>query len=352
MNSKFFALAHDMWCVASPEGRYRQVNPAWTRVLGWAVDEVTGESFERFIHPDDISGVVAILDELASGVAPPSRTYRMRAADGTYRSIDWRSSVDVETGEVFAAGRDVTDEERMRQRLVAREQALALLVAQQSNETEELLARLSGDLHDAAIQHLAAALMFLESGAELHPFAADAAIQVRLSLRALRRIMAGLDPLEDALDHPKTGFADLSEAIATQFGSTIECAVSGITPLPEGVGRTAFRVAREGLINACKYARSGPIRLEVGLATDSVRIAVHDPGCPGAAGRDEPLGAGRGLMLLDARVRAHGGDLTLVRSADGTTLSSRLPFHDPAFIAPVEHRHELSGSDMLSEAGR
>jgi PAS domain S-box-containing protein len=106
--------AQDLLMVAATDGVLRAVNPAWTRILGWSADEVTGRNLIDLAHPDDAEDVREALAHAADDV-PARFEARIRRRDRSYRRIGWLSAP--EGGLVYASGRDVTRE---------REQAAAL----------------------------------------------------------------------------------------------------------------------------------------------------------------------------------------------------------------------------------
>ncbi|MEU7919320.1 sensor histidine kinase [Micromonospora zamorensis] len=78
--------------------------------------------------------------------------------------------------------------------------------------------------------------------------------------------------------------------------------------VPPTVGRTAYRIAQEGLTNARKHAAGQPVRLALGGAPDSgLSITVSNPTTPdsGATGHD-----GAGLIGLAERAALTGGRVT------------------------------------------
>ena len=50
---RFFRLSLDLFCVASFEGYFVRVNPAWQTVLGHSDEELRSTPFMEFVHPDD-----------------------------------------------------------------------------------------------------------------------------------------------------------------------------------------------------------------------------------------------------------------------------------------------------------
>ena len=348
MTSTFFALAHDMMCIATGDGQYVAANPAWTRVLGWTVEQVEDTSFQSLVHPDDLSLVTGQRRDRAAlaGELFEAPYVRMRAADGTYRLIDWRSTYDPLADEVLAAGRDVTEEVAAKRRLMSRERRMAELVAEQARDTERLLTRIAGDLHDSAVQHNVAALMYLEGGDDVSPAAADAAVQMRLSLEALRRVMSGIDAVDEGGEDPRADMHDIAASVAQRYGADIACDFGPLDRIAADVGATACRVAREGLVNACKHAKDGPISLAASTDADRLRITVRDAGC---RLHDESMGTEHGLLYLEARVRSHNGHLRLDASPRGSTLIVEIPLSGELQVYPdggstFRHVSAMSGA--------
>ena len=45
-------------CLATYDGYFRRVNPAFERTLGYTIEELTSRPFLDFVHPEDLSGHV------------------------------------------------------------------------------------------------------------------------------------------------------------------------------------------------------------------------------------------------------------------------------------------------------
>lgn len=103
---RFFETALELLCIASPEGRFERVNRQWERVLGWKVAELEGRPFLELVHPDDLEATRAVTASLAAGGEVVDFVNRFRCADGSYRSLEWRSRLD--EGRIIAAARDIS----------------------------------------------------------------------------------------------------------------------------------------------------------------------------------------------------------------------------------------------------
>ncbi|MFG6095438.1 PAS domain S-box protein [Leptothoe sp. ISB3NOV94-8A] len=105
----FFNLSQDLLCIASSEGYFLKVNPAWQTTLGHAQDELIGFPFINFVHPEDR---IATLEEFHrlnyDNKIGLNFENRYRCKDGSYKWLSWRSSPDVTTGVVYAIARDIT----------------------------------------------------------------------------------------------------------------------------------------------------------------------------------------------------------------------------------------------------
>jgi PAS domain S-box-containing protein len=87
---RFFDLSLDLIALAEPNGYFRRVNPAFTKVLGWLREELIGRPFIGFVHPDDRE---ATLGELQRGLSRPIDCFENRylCRDGSIRWLAWKA---------------------------------------------------------------------------------------------------------------------------------------------------------------------------------------------------------------------------------------------------------------------
>ncbi len=138
---RIWRVSQDMLGVANGRGVWINVNPAWTRILGWTERELVGRTSEWLEHPEDREGTRAKIARLAEGVTSLTFANRLRARDGSYRTLSW--SVTPAEGTLYFSARDITEQ---------REQELALAAAEdqlRQAQKMEAVGQLTGGIaHD------------------------------------------------------------------------------------------------------------------------------------------------------------------------------------------------------------
>jgi PAS domain S-box-containing protein len=109
---RFWQLSHDLLVVCDFVGTITAVNPAVTRILGWAQAEFVGQDILGFIHPADLARSRAQLGRLTEGHAMQGFENRFRTRDGGWRVIAWAGVP--EAGRIHSIGRDMTGEHAAR----------------------------------------------------------------------------------------------------------------------------------------------------------------------------------------------------------------------------------------------
>lgn len=109
---RLFEVASEPMCVASFDGQLLQVNPAWTQLLGWELEQLLGRAYLDFVHPDDLAPTREAAAALTRGEGVVAFDNRYRHIHGGYRWLRWSSVPVVAEERVYAVVRDVTDERR------------------------------------------------------------------------------------------------------------------------------------------------------------------------------------------------------------------------------------------------
>jgi PAS domain S-box-containing protein len=109
----FFVTCPDLLCVASPDGLFQRVNPAWTRLLGYSQEELVSRPFLDLVHPDDRQKT---MEEMTRSFSQPgTENFRNRyiKKDGSVAWLSWSASPSALTGLTYAVARDVTQHRQM-----------------------------------------------------------------------------------------------------------------------------------------------------------------------------------------------------------------------------------------------
>ena len=105
--ARIWNVSQDLLVVADAEGKFLNVNPAWTAALGWSEGDLIGKTSEWLLHPDDRDKTRAERARLVKGERTLRFESRMRRKDGTFRWLSWKAVPD--RGLVYAVGRDITE---------------------------------------------------------------------------------------------------------------------------------------------------------------------------------------------------------------------------------------------------
>lgn len=107
---KYFDVSIDLMCIASTDGYFKRINPAFGKVLGWSEEQMLAEPFFAFIHPDDVEATEHEIVKLAGGIPTISFENRFRRVDGSYLRLHWTTYPEEETGRLYAIARVVPDQ--------------------------------------------------------------------------------------------------------------------------------------------------------------------------------------------------------------------------------------------------
>jgi PAS domain S-box-containing protein len=111
---RLWETSPDLLLVVNFDGVIQRVNPAWTKLLGYAPDELVAHHVNEFVVPDDHSKTVGAIETAAAGKQLRIEN-RYRHKGGSTRTISWAAAP---AGNMtYAAGRDVTAEREMEARL-------------------------------------------------------------------------------------------------------------------------------------------------------------------------------------------------------------------------------------------
>lgn len=224
----------------------------------------------------------------------------------------------------------------LRQRAVRAEAEQELRVSQARGTERERIAR---EMHDVLAHRItqvsmhSGALAFREDLAadELRAGLAQIQGKANEALHELRGVLGVLrDGSGEPVDPPQPRFSDIEEMVveARRSGMNVtyddRVDVTG-EPLPDGAGRTLYRIVQEGLTNAGKHAPGAHVSVVVGGDPDrGLEVEVRNPLGFHPAGATP--GAGLGLIGLAERTELRGGRLEHGREGSVFVLRASIPW--------------------------
>jgi PAS domain S-box-containing protein len=322
--------------------------PTVTLVSGRSA-AVTGHAPEEFeadpnlwatmIHPDDLPSVIAAQQELVPGAKPVSRFYRMRpkGAQGWRWFEDRVSLVETAVGpRVFGSARDVTESyeaaEALRRSfddLRLADEGRRALLRRLADVTEHERSQIAMELHEGAIQQLAAAKLRLDLAVAQPPngrrLPEEVSSWLEETMGSLRNIVQELHPpgLEKA-----GGVTAALQELAGEAEKRGGCPTSVRELSPVGtldarVSVNVYRIVQEALTNVWKHADATEASVTLQQRGEELQVDVTDNG----RGFDTSAQAQGhfGLMFMRERAEAIDGSLEIGADEGGTHI--RLVVH-------------------------
>jgi PAS domain S-box-containing protein len=333
---RIFTLSLDMICIAGFDGYFKQLNPAWTKTLGFTIEELLARPYLEFIHLDDRERTVAEAAKLATGLDTISFENRYLCKDGSYKWLVWSATPFPGQQLIYAMAHNITERKRAEEVILrAKEEALRT-----SKFKDQFLSTMSHELRTP----LNAVLGFSELLADDRYGPLN-----DKQRRYVGHIYSGgqhlLKLINDILDLSKIEAGRLELAIeevpvATAFAEV----ASALRPLAEKKSQSLVQECIENLAvradsmrfkqilmnllgNAIKFTpEGGHIKLSAHSVDSKVRVEVRDTG-PGIPPEEQvrifesfyrlrqtgqaPEGTGLGLSITQRLVELHGGELAL-----------------------------------------
>lgn len=111
-----FNLSLDMLCVAGTDGYFKQVNPAFGRILGFNEGELLSRPLWEFVVPEDRQKTLDELQKLSQGVASVGFENRYRTKTGEICWLSWMAMPEGEHGLIYATASDITARKKAEER--------------------------------------------------------------------------------------------------------------------------------------------------------------------------------------------------------------------------------------------
>jgi PAS domain S-box-containing protein len=311
------------------EGKINYLNDRRVAFTGQEPGEGYGDGWTKFIHPDDLPGV---LDALSTGLRlrqPYSREYRLRRHDGVYRWMFGIASPRTDSNGQFAgfigSSIDITEEKLARETL--RKLSGYLMEAQEKERT-----RIARELHDDVCQRLALLSLELAQASRISNGASSRIDAIRKQCYEIARDVQSLSHRLHSSKLDYLGIVPALRGFCEEFSQQYEVSVEFIDTnvpgnIPHEISLCLFRVTQEALRNAVKYSDTRQYQVKLTGALDEVQLEVRDWGVGfnvEAAGRR----FGLGLVSMQERVNLVHGRFSIESAPGlGTNITAVVPLH-------------------------
>jgi PAS domain S-box-containing protein len=171
-NSRMFNNTLTLGALATFDGYFKKLNPAWEKTLGWTREELMSKPFSAFIHPDDLAKTSDILEIILRGNTVSTFENRYRCKDGSYRWLLWSSSPDIARKLIYASAIDITSRKKSEEELLMSKRNLevaAFELEEQNRQLDEFAHIISHNLR-APVNNIKALLNFINDTSRISDY--------------------------------------------------------------------------------------------------------------------------------------------------------------------------------------
>jgi PAS domain S-box-containing protein len=371
---RFFNLSLDLFCVANKDGYFKRLNPAFTRILGWSIEEGLAKPFLDLVHPEDREATLReVRRQVAAGQNVLHFENRYRHKDGSWRVLAW-VSVPQPGGYMYATARDVTEQHHTQAELQkakdeadAANRAKSTFLATMSHEIRTPLNGMLGMLEllgmtQLDIEQRSTVEVVRKSGESLKRIIDD--------ILEFSKIEAGrleIRPEAASVDGVLAAVRGIYSGIASSKGLLLDHTTDpDISPAVTVDAVRLQQILNNFVSNALKFTSAGSISIaarlvERGNGVERVRFEVRDTGIGIPAEQQRGLfqpfvqadndttrrygGTGLGLTISRRLADLMGGTIELQSEpGQGTTIALVLPLPvaDPRDLPAVPQDSPLA----------
>ena len=298
-------------------GRIIFANQKFCSMLGYKERELVGKTILEITHPGDIAESRRLFRRIVSKAEPYQLEKRYRRKDGSTLWVNVSASplcdAEGKTQSAVAVILDISDQKKAQAILEDRARGLEGEILAISDREQR---RIGQDLHDSLCQHLTAIAFMARSVAlrlknhrviEVEHIEKIAEL-INDGVTEARTIARGLHPVE--MEPP--GLVTALATLVKQPHWPVPCRLEAdeeISVQDSTVALHLYRIAREAVINANKYARAREIIVRMRRSAKGIELSVIDDGVGISA--NSPLGSGMGFHIMQYRARSMGARLEI-----------------------------------------
>jgi PAS domain S-box-containing protein len=279
--------------IAGFDGYFKRLNPAWTTVLGWSVEELKGKPYTEFVHPDDLEATHEAASYISLGNNLFAFENRYRCKDGTYRWLLWGSASDMNNRLVYASAIDITERKKSEERLLNSKEnleAIAIKLQEQNRQLDEFAHIISHNLR-SPVGNILALIKMLDDNSTLNEY--------KLIFDKLRKVSNNLsETMNDLMDTLKVKaetnveriqirFRDILDKVIQSLEGELIMAEASVTydfngaPVIHYTKAYLESIFQNLLTNAIKYRspdRKAKIHFESKISKGNIELHVSDNG--------------------------------------------------------------------------
>ena len=292
-------------------------NEKFCSMLGYKEHELVGKTIFEITHPGDMAESRRLFRRIVTKAEPYQLEKRYRRKDGSTLWVSVSASplrdAEGKTQSAVSVIIDIGDRKKAQAILEDRARGLEGEILAISDREQR---RLGQELHDSLCQHLTAIAFMARSVAlrlEKHRVIEVEDIQkiaelINDGVTEARTIARGLHPVE--MEPP--GLVTALAALVKQPHWPVRCRLEAdeeISVQDSTVALHLYRIAREAIINANKYARAREIVVRMRRSTKGIELSVTDDGVGIPA--NSSAGSGMGFHIMQYRARSVGARLEI-----------------------------------------
>jgi signal transduction histidine kinase len=192
--------------------------------------------------------------------------------------------------------------------------------------------RIAAELHDSVGQNLVCLGLGLGRLRRLAPPGSEIAGVVGDMSALLQQAHAEIRTLSFLLQPPwleergsfGAAVRDLVAGFARRAGLHATAEIEELPPLCRGRQLTLYRILQEALVNVHRHARADAVGVRFSRSGRQLVMTVRDNGRGMVAAEGKAPDLGVGILGMRGRLRKWGGDLRIVSSPAGTTVTAKL----------------------------